>query len=96
MNILVIGGGGMVGVKLINRLAKDGKLGDTAITKIIRQDVVLPPPPPASSFPIETLIGETADLLTESGRGSDRADADPEPEVIHHRVRLSRRRSAAG
>ena len=58
MNILVIGGGGMVGVKLINRLARDGKLGDAAITKIIRQDVVLPPPPPASSFPIETLIGD--------------------------------------
>ena len=58
MNILVIGGGGMVGVKLINRLARDGKLGDAAIAKIIRQDVVLPPPPPASSFPIETLIGD--------------------------------------
>ena len=58
MNILVIGGGGMVGVKLINRLARDGNLGDAAIAKIIRQDVVLPPPPPASSFPIETLIGD--------------------------------------
>jgi D-erythronate 2-dehydrogenase len=58
MNILVIGGGGMVGVKLINRLAADGQLGGTAIGKIIRQDVVLAPPPPASSFPIETLIGD--------------------------------------
>ncbi|MCA3562620.1 MAG: SDR family oxidoreductase [Aestuariivirga sp.] len=58
MNILVIGGGGMVGVKLINRLAKDGALGDAAISKIIRHDVVLPPPPPASAFPIETLIGD--------------------------------------
>lgn len=58
MNILVIGGGGMVGVKLINRLAADGKLGDAPITKIIRQDVVLSPPPPASPFPIETLIGD--------------------------------------
>ncbi len=58
MNILVIGGGGMVGVKLINRLARDGKLGDAPITKIIRHDVVLSPPPPASAFPIETLIGD--------------------------------------
>jgi D-erythronate 2-dehydrogenase len=58
MKILVIGGGGMVGVKLINRLATDGTLGDTPITRIIRQDVVLSPPPPASSFPIETLIGD--------------------------------------
>ena len=46
MNILVIGGGGMVGVKLINRLAAEGKLGSTPISKIIRQDVVLAPPPP--------------------------------------------------
>jgi nucleoside-diphosphate-sugar epimerase len=58
MNILVIGGGGMVGVKLINKLARDGKLGDTPIDRIIRQDVVLSPPPPASAFPIETLIGD--------------------------------------
>ena len=47
MNILVIGGGGMVGVKLINRLAADGRLGEAAIGKIIRHDVVLAPPPPA-------------------------------------------------
>jgi nucleoside-diphosphate-sugar epimerase len=58
MNILVIGGGGMVGVKLIDRLAKDGKLGDAPISRIIRQDVALSPPPPASTFPIETLIGD--------------------------------------
>lgn len=58
MNILVIGGGGMVGVKLINRLARDGRLGAAPITKIIRHDVVLSPPPPASAFPIETLIGD--------------------------------------
>lgn len=58
MKILVIGGGGMVGVKLINRLAKDGTLGGAPISSVIRQDVVLSPPPPASAFPIETLIGD--------------------------------------
>ncbi len=58
MKVLVIGGGGMVGVKLINRLAADGNLGNTAISKIIRHDVVLSPPPPASAFAIETLIGD--------------------------------------
>ena len=41
MKILVIGGGGMVGVKLVNRLAADGKLGASAISKITRHDVVL-------------------------------------------------------
>lgn len=58
MKVLVIGGGGMVGVKLINRLAANGMVGETAISRIIRHDVVLSPPPPASSFPIETLIGD--------------------------------------
>ena len=58
MKILVIGGGGMVGVKLINRLAQDGRLGSQEITKLIRHDVVLPPPPPAAAFPVETLLGD--------------------------------------
>lgn len=58
MNILVIGAGGMVGVKLINRLSADGQLGGKPITKIIRHDVVISPPPPASAFAIETLIGD--------------------------------------
>lgn len=58
MKILVIGGGGMVGVKLIDRLARDGRLGSHEITKLIRHDVVLPPPPPPASFPVETLLGD--------------------------------------
>lgn len=58
MKILVIGGGGMVGVKLIDRLARDGRLGSQEITKLIRHDVVLPPPPPAAGFPVETLLGD--------------------------------------
>lgn len=58
MKILVIGGGGMVGVKLINRLARDGRLGSQDIASLIRHDVVLPPPPPAAAFAIETLLGD--------------------------------------
>lgn len=78
MNILVIGGGGMVGVKLINRLAKDGRLGDAPIAKIIRHDVVLSPPPPASSFPIETLIGDL------SSPGEAETLVALKPDVIFH------------
>ncbi len=78
MKILVIGGGGMVGVKLINRLAADGRLGDTPVTKIIRHDVVLSPPPPASAFPIETLIG---DLSTP---GEAEKLVATRPDVIFH------------
>lgn len=78
MNILVIGGGGMVGVKLINRLARDGRLGGTPISKIIRQDVVLSPPPPASAFPIETLIGDL------SSPGEAEKLVALKPDVIFH------------
>jgi nucleoside-diphosphate-sugar epimerase len=58
LHILVIGAGGMVGAKLVNRLCTDGSLGGTPISKITRYDVAIAPPPPASSFPIETYAGD--------------------------------------
>lgn len=78
MKILVIGGGGMVGVKLINRLAAEGRLGPAEIAKIVRHDVVLSPPPPASSFPIETLIGDL------SSPGEAEKLVAMRPDVIFH------------
>jgi D-erythronate 2-dehydrogenase len=78
MNILVIGGGGMVGVKLINRLAADGHLGGKPISRIIRHDVVLSPPPPESSFAIETLIGDL------SVPGEAEKLVAMQPDVIFH------------
>jgi D-erythronate 2-dehydrogenase len=78
MKILVIGAGGMVGVKLINRLCADGQLGGQPIAKIIRQDVVLSPPPPASSFAIETLIGDL------SMPGEAEKLAALRPDVVFH------------
>lgn len=58
MHILVIGAGGMVGVKLINRLCADGTVAGKAIAKLTRYDVVIAPPPPKSDFPIETHAGD--------------------------------------
>lgn len=78
MNILVIGGGGMVGVKLIARLAADGNLDGRPVTRILRQDVVLPPPPPASAFPIDTVIGD----LSAPGEAEKLVAA--KPDVIFH------------
>ena len=78
MKILVIGGGGMVGVKLINRLAAEGRLGTVEIGKIIRHDVVLSPPPPPSDFPIETLIGDL------SSPGEAEKLVAMRPDVIFH------------
>ncbi len=78
MKILVIGAGGMVGVKLINRLCADGALGQSPISSIIRQDVVLAPPPPASTFTVETLIGD----LSLPGEAEKLVAA--RPDVIFH------------
>lgn len=58
MNILIIGAAGMVGTKLVNRLCKDLRIGNTAISKLIRYDVVIAPPPPSSPFPIDTYAGD--------------------------------------
>ena len=58
MHILVIGAGGMIGAKLINRLCADGSLGGRPITRITRYDVIIAPPPPASAFPLETHAGD--------------------------------------
>lgn len=58
MHILVIGAGGMVGVKLINRLAADGVLGGGPISRLTRHDVVIAPAPPVSAFPIETFSSD--------------------------------------
>jgi len=77
MHILVIGGAGMVGRKLIERLSRDGRLGGTPITRLTAHDVV-PPRVPAAPFPIDTRVsdlsvpGEAAALVAEK------------PDVIFH------------
>jgi D-erythronate 2-dehydrogenase len=58
LNILVIGAAGMLGRKLIEKLAADSRVGDRDVGQITRVDVVLCPAPPASPFPIETLLGD--------------------------------------
>ena len=42
MHILVLGAAGMVGRKLTERLARDGRLGNREITRLTLQDVVAP------------------------------------------------------
>jgi nucleoside-diphosphate-sugar epimerase len=60
MNILIIGGGGVVGQKLAHLLAKNGTLRGKDITGITLADVVDPAPVPAS-FPVETVQCDIAD-----------------------------------
>jgi nucleoside-diphosphate-sugar epimerase len=58
MRIAIIGAAGMLGHKLVQRLARDGGLAGSAITAVLRHDVVLSPPPPPAAFDIETHLGD--------------------------------------
>ncbi|MFG1426103.1 D-erythronate dehydrogenase [Roseixanthobacter glucoisosaccharinicivorans] len=77
MRILVIGGAGMVGRKLIERLARDGALGGTPISHVTAQDVVAPTPISAP-FPIEARVGDLA------VPGEAAALVAERPDVIFH------------
>ena len=56
MHVLILGGGGMVGRKLAERLAKDGTLGGREIAKLTLHDVVEPQAPAGAPFPIATSL----------------------------------------
>lgn len=78
MKILIIGGAGMVGRKLAERLAKDGKLGDKAISAMTLYDVVAPQKPAGAAFPVSVATGD----LPAPGE-TDKLVAD-KPDVIFH------------
>lgn len=77
MRVLIIGGAGMVGRKLIERLARDGRLGGKPITRITAHDVVTPKPPEAP-FPIDTRVSDL------SVPGEAAALVADRPDVILH------------
>jgi D-erythronate 2-dehydrogenase len=77
VKILIIGGAGMVGRKLAERLAKDGHLGGTAIDHLHLYDVVAPAAPQAK-FKVTTSTGD----LPAPGE-TDKLVAD-KPDVIFH------------
>ncbi|MFG1301266.1 D-erythronate dehydrogenase [Xanthobacter sp. V3C-3] len=77
MHILVIGGAGMVGRKLIERLSRDGRLGGKPITRLTAHDVVAPKPPEAP-FPIDTRVSDL------SVPGEAEALVAERPDVIFH------------
>jgi nucleoside-diphosphate-sugar epimerase len=78
MHVLVIGAAGMIGQKLVQRLARDPHIDGKSIERITLQDVVEPEAPKGASFKVTrragdiTLPGEAAALV---------ADA---PEMIFH------------
>ncbi|MGJ5181172.1 D-erythronate dehydrogenase [Bradyrhizobium oligotrophicum] len=59
MHILVLGAAGMVGRKLVERLIRDGRLGNSAITRMTLQDIVAPSKPD-TAIAVETIAGDFA------------------------------------
>ena len=76
MHVLILGGAGMIGRKLAERLAREGRLGDTPVSKLTLYDVVAPEKPKGAAFAVETLTGD----LPSSGE-TDRLVA-ARPDVI--------------
>jgi D-erythronate 2-dehydrogenase len=58
MHILILGGGGMVGRKLSERLAKGGNLAGREIARLTLHDVVEPQKPAGAPFPVTTLTSD--------------------------------------
>ena len=69
--ILVIGAAGMVGRKLLHKLAQDGSLGGSQIAHATLHDIVAPQPPPKAPFQVRSaasdlsLAGEADKLVAE-------------------------------
>ena len=60
MHILILGAAGMVGRKLLERLAREGQLGGREITKVTLHDVVEPSAPGEARFETTTVASDFA------------------------------------
>ena len=83
MHILIIGAAGMVGRKLVERLMRDSRLGQDAITRMTLHDVVEPAAPPGVSVPVETHASD----FSEPGEAEKLVAV--RPDVIFHLADLS-------
>jgi len=78
MKILIIGGAGMVGQKLLGRLIQDGQLGQTSIKDITLFDVVPANQPAAGDVALHVRTGDL------SAPGQATAVIADRPDVIFH------------
>ncbi len=78
MKILIIGGAGMIGRKLAERLARDGALGAGPISRLILYDVVVGAVPEGARIPVDVRTGD----LPHPGEAA-KLIAD-HPDVIFH------------
>jgi D-erythronate 2-dehydrogenase len=61
MRVLVIGAAGMLGEKLVHRLARDGVLGQTTISAMLLADVVPTSPVQSCPFEVEAFVVDAAE-----------------------------------
>src|SRR5262247_1297454 len=78
MHVLIIGGAGMIGHKLAQRLAHDGKLAGKDVSRLSLYDVVAATPPAAAKMPVKIASG---DLL--AAGEADKLIAG-RPDIIFH------------
>ena len=78
MKILIVGGAGMVGQKLVARLAMDGRLGQQEISEVTLLDVVAAHQPAVAPFKVNVVTGDLADPATIAALISS------QPDVIFH------------
>ena len=57
---MVLGAAGMLGRRLVERLARDGTLGIAPIQQVTLADIVEPEKPSSSAFDIETVVADLA------------------------------------
>ncbi len=78
MKVLIIGGAGMVGRKLAEHLAKDGRIGAREISELTLYDVVAPAAPKGAKFNVKTATGDLP------AQGETDKLVGGKPDVIFH------------
>src|SRR5690242_1130287 len=74
VHVLVVGAAGMLGRKLVERLALDGAVGDNRVTRLTLVDAVHPTPPPGAPFSVDSLGADFA----EAGVAARVVSAEPD------------------
>ena len=76
MRVLITGAAGMIGRKLVDRLAKDGKVAGQTLTALDQHDVVEASPPDMPGVVIRRLTGDLADQGAAAALVAGRHDLD--------------------
>jgi D-erythronate 2-dehydrogenase len=78
MRVLVVGAAGMLGRKLVTRLAHDGVVAGARVTGLSLVDVVQPALPDGAAFPVEAVVADVAEAGVATEVMSSR------PDVVFH------------